>query len=527
MERGGGNLDFRTLEVVDMGFRFRRSFKLIPGLRLNLGLGGASLSAGVPGAMLNFSRRGARTTFGIPGTGFSWSQSTSSGRLPARYRPPLRPGETQPINNVAELEEAIRDPRAKVVYRGSGRRLSPQQIEALYRRLANEERKEQAQAEVDKMEADLAEQLACWRDMPTVPSPDDYRAALKQQPFKFEKAAPTPPNLVAVRADLEDALRATVEAETPLPSALPVVGVGAGGLIGAAVLLLIGGASGTVAASADSAAAGVASAGSVLAAGAVALVALVAAGVLHGVRRSRRVAAVNEETLRRADAAWPGQKAEVNAAHAEAIAVHERERARAEAEWLESERVRIAWAARLVGGDAEAVEEAVSDSLQDLDFPFETEAEFGIETAQEGYLHLDLPEIEDVVPTTRHRLLADGRLKEVKRDEAERNEEYTELVCGVGLMMASAAFAAAPTLAVIHIAAYTQREQKGRAKGHVDDDYVYVASIARQMFSGFDAKAAKAAASMRRLAKMEQQANLRLKKLAAKEIPAWVGEFRA
>lgn len=508
-----------------MGFRFRRSFKLIPGLRLNLGLGGASLSAGVPGAMLNFSRRGARTTFGIPGTGFSWSQSTSGGRLPARYRPPLRPGETQPINNVAELEEAIRDPRAKVVYRGSGRKLSPQQIEALYRRLANEERKEQAQAEVDKMEAELAEQLACWRDMPTVPSPDDYRAALKQQPFKFGQQAPTPPSLATVRDDLETLVRTAVEAEVPQPSALPPAGVGIGALAGAAALVLLGGASGTVAANADSTAAGVASAGLLLSGGAVALVGIVAAIVLHTVRRSRRTATVGKETRSRADVAWPAREAEVNAAHADALATFERTRAEAEARWLDSERMRIAWAARLLAGDAEAVEEAVTDSLQDLDFPFETQADFGLETAQEGYLHLDLPEIEDVVPTTRHRVLADGRLKETKRDEAERNEEYTELVCGVGLMMAAAALAAAPTLTVVHIAAYTQREQKGKAKGQIDDDYVYVASIARGMFTGFDAKTVKAAASLRRLGRMEQQANLRLKKLAAKELPGWVAEF--
>lgn len=509
-----------------MAFRFRRSVKLVPGLRLNLGLRGASLSAGVPGATVNFSRRGARTTFGIPGTGFSWSQSATTGRVPERYRLPQAPGQGSPINTVAELEDAIRDPRAKVVYRSSGRKLSPQQLEAAYRRLASEARREQAQAEVDQMEADLAEQLGCWRDMPSLPGQDDYQAALKPQPFAFGRAAPSEPDLASVRGALEADLRESVDIEIARPSLFPPVAIGASGLLASGVLLVVGGATGTVAANTEASTAGLASAGFLLGAVTLGVFSLVAAVVVHWVRSSSRARGVTKEALARADATWPGREAEVLRAHAEALAGFARERAEAETAWLDGERTRIVWAARLVGGDVEAIDEAVSESLQDLDFPFETAAEFAVETAHEGFLHLDLPEIEDVVPTTRYRVLSDGRMKETKRGEAERNEEYTELVCGVGLMMAAAAFCAAPTLVTVQIAAYTQRAQKGKAKGQIDDDYVYVAAIPRAAFDGLDSKTVSAAALMRRLARLEQQANLRLKKLATKELPAWVGEFR-
>ncbi|MCB8883829.1 DUF4236 domain-containing protein [Acidisoma cellulosilytica] len=55
-----------------MGFRFRRSVRIAPGLRLNLSKSGPSLSVGGKGATFNISKKGTRATFGIPGTGISY-----------------------------------------------------------------------------------------------------------------------------------------------------------------------------------------------------------------------------------------------------------------------------------------------------------------------------------------------------------------------------------------------------------------------------------------------------------------------
>lgn len=57
-----------------MGLRFRQSFTLFPGVRLNMGKHGFSASFGGPGATVNVSRRGVRATVGIPGSGVSYSQ---------------------------------------------------------------------------------------------------------------------------------------------------------------------------------------------------------------------------------------------------------------------------------------------------------------------------------------------------------------------------------------------------------------------------------------------------------------------
>lgn len=54
-----------------MGWRFRKSFKVIPGLRLNLSRSGLSASIGGAPLTLNVSPRGITSTLSIPGTGIS------------------------------------------------------------------------------------------------------------------------------------------------------------------------------------------------------------------------------------------------------------------------------------------------------------------------------------------------------------------------------------------------------------------------------------------------------------------------
>jgi hypothetical protein len=64
-----------------MGFRFRRSLKILPGIRLNLSGSGASVSLGPRGLRYTIGSRGTRTTVGLPGSGLSWTayQPYSSG----------------------------------------------------------------------------------------------------------------------------------------------------------------------------------------------------------------------------------------------------------------------------------------------------------------------------------------------------------------------------------------------------------------------------------------------------------------
>ena len=57
-----------------MGFKFRKSIKLLPGVKLNLGKKGiSSISIGKKGATINISKKGIKTNLGIPGTGISYT----------------------------------------------------------------------------------------------------------------------------------------------------------------------------------------------------------------------------------------------------------------------------------------------------------------------------------------------------------------------------------------------------------------------------------------------------------------------
>lgn len=68
-----------------VGFRYRKSLRLAPGIRVNVtGKGLSSASIGKPGATLNLGRGGIRGTVGLPGSGLSYSsrRSAKSALLP-------------------------------------------------------------------------------------------------------------------------------------------------------------------------------------------------------------------------------------------------------------------------------------------------------------------------------------------------------------------------------------------------------------------------------------------------------------
>jgi hypothetical protein len=61
-----------------MGFRFRRSLRIAPGVRLNISRSGLSTTFGARGASVTVGKKGARGNLGIPGTGISYSAPLAS-----------------------------------------------------------------------------------------------------------------------------------------------------------------------------------------------------------------------------------------------------------------------------------------------------------------------------------------------------------------------------------------------------------------------------------------------------------------
>lgn len=71
-----------------MGFRFSRRIKIAPGVRLNLGLRGVSVFAGVRGANMTLGRHGLHGNVGLPGTGLSYRTKLAAGQARAKARSP-------------------------------------------------------------------------------------------------------------------------------------------------------------------------------------------------------------------------------------------------------------------------------------------------------------------------------------------------------------------------------------------------------------------------------------------------------
>lgn len=99
-----------------MTLRFRQTFTLFPGVRINVGKRGISTSIGVPGATVNIGRLGVRATIGAPGTGLSYSAlvmpfGQSGGRAP---QPEALPGDLESVP--VESPAAGNNPASAKVY---------------------------------------------------------------------------------------------------------------------------------------------------------------------------------------------------------------------------------------------------------------------------------------------------------------------------------------------------------------------------------------------------------------------------
>ena len=62
-----------------MDFRWRKSVKILPGVRLNFSRGGVSSSISPRGVSVSIGKRGVYGNVGIPGTGISYRERLDAG----------------------------------------------------------------------------------------------------------------------------------------------------------------------------------------------------------------------------------------------------------------------------------------------------------------------------------------------------------------------------------------------------------------------------------------------------------------
>lgn len=57
-----------------MGFRFRKSKKILPGVKINLGKSGVGATFGGKAGRVSLSPKGTSVGFSLPGTGISYNE---------------------------------------------------------------------------------------------------------------------------------------------------------------------------------------------------------------------------------------------------------------------------------------------------------------------------------------------------------------------------------------------------------------------------------------------------------------------
>lgn len=87
----GGKLGDNPVVGFRMRFRFRKSFSIVPGVRINVGLKGLSANIGVRGANVGIGPRGARLNLGIPGSGVGVSVPFGGLGTPVNVPQPAAP----------------------------------------------------------------------------------------------------------------------------------------------------------------------------------------------------------------------------------------------------------------------------------------------------------------------------------------------------------------------------------------------------------------------------------------------------
>ena len=63
------------------GFRFRKSFKIAKGIRVNLSKSGLSTSIGERGRTINIGRKGNKASVGTPGSGLGYQRNFKTGKV--------------------------------------------------------------------------------------------------------------------------------------------------------------------------------------------------------------------------------------------------------------------------------------------------------------------------------------------------------------------------------------------------------------------------------------------------------------
>ncbi|MBI5195110.1 MAG: hypothetical protein HZA10_02175 [Nitrospirae bacterium] len=184
------------------------------------------------------------------------------------------------------------------------------------------------------------------------------------------------------------------------------------------------------------------------------------------------------------DSEWAKKEQNLKETYERHLEAYELKVADGKKEWDKTEQERIRRLQAILDRNLSEIHAASIELIQTIHFPYETSCDIHVDDDAILYIHLDLPEIEDVIPTHRKTVFKNANIKEIKIDKLARNRDYFNLVIGQSVLIACTLCSALPSVPSVHIAAYTQR--KRRTEFDATDTYVYDIIFPREKLSIFN-----------------------------------------
>lgn len=412
-----------------MGFRFRQSIRIAPGLRINFGKRGVSLSAGVRGASVTVGPRGTYTNVGIPGTGLSYRERIGGGseqRRTARAQQRLEKDYQK-----SEKERTHRERLSKIklnldketgdlqIEYDFGSPLSRQDLKLVWDQKGNTI-SEWLEQQAEEINGDTELLLAIHEDTPSPDSEPEYHI------MPFNEPPPDQPKYPD---------------EVPKPKAkiLPPL------------------------------------------------------GFFARLFRSKKTAHEEKQQQMNSDhtktiIAWEEEIKKRHVCYHAAMETYEEAKKEWDSrnkEYEANEAERENEFPNLVKTDTRVMNKTLEDALNSLSWPRETFVSYQItDEGSQVWLDVDLPEVEHL-PQKLASVASNGKKLNIKDKPAKQLQlEYARHIHGVVFRLAGTIFATLPTANKATISGFSQRLDS--STGKINDDYLLSVRVEREKYSKID-----------------------------------------
>lgn len=184
-----------------MAVRFRKSFKLAPGVRMNLSGSGVGWSLGPRGASIGIGKKGTYLNAGLPGTGLSARQKISGGSSP-------RMRSSAPATTSLSVAIGVHDDGTLYFKDASGQHLPDQLVDA-----AKKQHGESIRKLIQDKCDEINEQIEAVGELHVDTPPPDKKPFYTPRQFDLERPISPIPKRPNFFGSLFKSMRAKVEAE--------------------------------------------------------------------------------------------------------------------------------------------------------------------------------------------------------------------------------------------------------------------------------------------------------------------------